>query len=140
MFASKVTKQVVFEDGGSVVIRKLNHSALDRAREAKSSKGARSLRDFGGEVLKVLRSDEYTALQEKKAEDPNAVREARYASFDRGVVLVAGIVSWNADVKLTPEAIEDLDEGTADTIFKEIVDLSLPPLDPKVAAVKEGNA
>jgi hypothetical protein len=140
MFASKVTREVTLDGGERVVIRKLNHASLDRAREAQSSKGARSLRDFGGEIVKVLRSEEFVELKTKKAEDPDAPRKARYAAFDRGVVLTAGIQSWTAEVKLSAEAIQDLDDATAQRLHEEIIDLSLPPLDPKAAEEKEKNA
>lgn len=131
MFASMVQKEVVLADGERVVIRKLNHATLDRARDARSSKGARSLRDFGGEIVSVLRSEEFGQLKAKREEDPNAPRLARYNAFDRGIVLVAGIKSWTSSEKLTPEAVEDLDEPSAQKIFEEIVDLSLGPLNQK---------
>jgi hypothetical protein len=139
MFASKIVREMSV-DGETVVIRKLNHAVLERARDAKSAKGARSLRDFGGEVLKVLQSNEYGELKAKKEEDPNAPRVARYNSFDRTIVLSAGIVSWTAGVNLSADTIEDLDEATAQTLYEAIVDLSLPPLDPKVAEAQEKNA
>ncbi len=131
-FASKVQKEVVLPDNERVVIRKLNHTVLDMARQRKSSQGARSLRDFGGEIVQVLRSEEFGQIKAKKAEDPDAPRQARYNSFDRGLVLQAGIVSWTYEgVKVAPEAIEDLTEQDAQVLYEEIVDLSLPPLDLK---------
>lgn len=135
MFASRVTKDVELDGGERVVIRKLNHSALERARDARSSAGAKSLRDFGGDILRVLRSEEFTEIQQKRAQDETVEsrRLARYAAFDRNVVLQAGIVSWTADVKVTPEAIGDLEEPIAQRLHEEIVDLSLPALDPKQA-------
>lgn len=140
MFASKVTKEVVLDGGERVVIRKLNHAALDRAREVRSSAGAKSLRDFGGEILKVMRSEEFSQLKQARDESPEAAKAGRYAAFDRNVVLQAGIVSWTAEVKLSAEAIDDLDEPSAQKLHEEIVDLSLPPLDPKKAEELAKNA
>ena len=130
-FASKVTQEVVLSDNERVVIRKLNHTTLDRAREVQSSKGARSLRDFGGDIVKVLRSEEFSDLKAKKAEDPDAPRKARYNAFARGVTLPAGIVSWTYQDAPTAELIEDLDDESAQKLHEAIVDLALPPLDPK---------
>lgn len=138
-FASKVTVEITLPDNERVTVRKLNYTVLDRAREVKSSQGAKSLRDFGGEIVKVLRSEEFTEIKAKKAEDPDAPRKARYNSFDRGTVLLAGITSWTYPEKVTPENIQDLDDESAQAIHEAIVDHSLPAIDPKVAAEKEKN-
>lgn len=141
MFASKVTDAVVLDGGERVTIRKLNHSALDLAREARSSRGAKSLRDFGGDILRVLRSEEFVDMKKAREEaGPEALRAARYAAFDRSVVLQAGIQSWTSEVKVTPEAIDDLDEPSAQKIHEAIVDLSLPPIDPAKAEAQAKNA
>lgn len=140
MFASKVTKEVELDGGERVTVRKLSYAALDRARDARSSAGARSLRDFGGDIVKVLRSDEFTQVKKEREEKPEALKAARYAAFDRGTVLQAGIVSWTADVKLSPEAIEDLDEPSAQKLHEAIIDESLPSLDVKAAEAQGKTA
>jgi len=139
MFASQVTKAVQVGDV-EVVIRKLSGRSLDKARDAKQIASATQIRAFGGDVLKALRDDTVTLAVESlrsKAEDAEAKRKAIYASVDRDTVLTQGIVSWNASRKLTPEAIADLDEDSANALHEAIMDLSLPPKD--VVEAIEGN-
>jgi len=134
MFASKITKEVEVGDE-RVTVRKLSYAALDRAREVRARDGAVSLRNYGGELVKVFRSEEFAEAKAKQAADPRA---ARYNAFDRGTVLVAGIASWTVG-DVTPERIGDLDDESAQLIFEAIVDLSLPPLDLRAVEAARKN-
>lgn len=130
MFASQVKKTIEFEDG-SVIIRKLSWRTLERARQARSGEMAAAARSYGGDVIKALRSETLDELAKKVAEkraDPEERRKARYAEYDRGTLLVAGIESWPYG-ELNPERIDLLDEEQAERLHQELVDLSLGPLE-----------
>lgn len=140
MFASRVKKQVEFEDG-SVTIRKLSYHSLEKAREARTAVQAASMRNFGGDVLKALRNEDLGEVAKRVAEQkpgPKEQAKARYAEYDRDSVLVAAIDSWTyGDV--TPKAIYDLEEERAARLHREILDLSLPPLESAAAEEQQKN-
>ena len=140
MFASRVTKNVVLNDGDfevTVTIQKLSARALEKAREARTISQAAPLRAMGGEILRAVRDesslDEASkALKAKRATLEGAKKE-RYDAHDRALVLQAGIVRWASSMpdlkRLSPDAIDDLDEESAQKLHEEIIDLSLPPID-----------
>lgn len=149
MFASKVTDKVEINDGEDVVvvvIRKLSASSLKKAAEAKQIEVGAFARNMGKDMLSIIR-EESAAREQKKAEavtpetekTPEQKREERYSSFDRDFVLKAGIQSWTASTKLSPAAIEDLDEEAADKLHRRIVDLSLPLIDPAEAEAAQAK-
>lgn len=138
MFASRVTKDVVLNDGDldvTVTIQKLSARALEKAREAKTISQAAPLRAMGGDILKAVRSesmDEAAASLRAKRATIEGAKKERYDAHDRFTVLQAGIVRWRgADLPpVSPKSVEDLDEDSAQRLHEEIVDLSLPPIDP----------
>jgi hypothetical protein len=67
-------------------------------------------------------------------------KQIRNGVYDLGTVLHAGIKSWPADAKVTREAVEALTQEDANELFIEILDLSLPPLDPAVVQEERKNA
>lgn len=139
MFASQTTKVVEFPDG-AVTIQKLSWRSLEKARQARASDQAAGLRNIGGDILKALRSEAIEDLSKQlkaKSASADERRLARYADFDRGTLLQSGIKAWTyGEVK--PELIEQLPEEDAERLHHEILDLSLPPLDP-VKADAEGK-
>ena len=140
MFASSITKQIEIEDGvekGTVTIRKLSARSLDKAREARQLAVMGVATKFGPELMKSFRE----AAAEKREAAPEGVGaptvDARYGEFDRTLVLTQGVASWTFIVPLTA-GLEDLDEGAAELLFHEIIDLSYPA---KAAAEQiENNA
>ena len=142
MFASQITKEVVLDGDERVTVRKLSALTLDRARAARQADQAKTLRNYGGELLKAIRSESLDDVAEAVAArraDPAARRKAHYDEFDRETVLNAGIVSWTADRKVNPESIGDLDEPSAQKLHEEIVDLS-NPFDADAAREAEGKS
>jgi len=142
MFASQIQKEVVLEGDERVTIRKLSALTLDKARAAKQADQAKVLRNYGGDLLKAIRSDsleDVAAAVAAKRADPVVQRAAHYDEFDREVVLNAGIVSWTSDRKVNPESVGDLDEPSAQKLHEAIVDLSVP-FDPEMAADLEGKS
>jgi len=139
MFAQQ--KDTVEFPDGSVTIRKLSWKSLEKAKEAQSITAATSLRAYGGDLMKALRSDtvnEAAKLHaEKKASQSEQVK-ARYAEYDREAVLSKGIDSWSYG-ELNPERILELEEETADKLHRAILDLSLPPIDKEAAEVIQGK-
>jgi hypothetical protein len=128
MFASVITSVVTVGDE-RVNVRKLSARTLGEARDARQAAQAKTLRNYGGDLLKAIRSESLDAAAQKIAEaklDEAAARRARYDEFDRAVVLGAGITSWSCDRPLNSESISDLDQEASDKIFEAIVDLSIP--------------
>lgn len=142
MFASNVKKQVEIQDGEtlvSVTIKKLSARILVKASETRQQASMKASKELGGELIEVFRKDaqQKADAADKDAEDPTPEeklkalkekREAQYALYDRDEILMKGIDSWTAPVK-REEGIEDLDEETSEKLHREILDLSLPPLD-----------
>lgn len=136
MFASRVKKKVELKDGDDVVyvtIRKLSASSLEKASDVAQGASLASLRAMGPEVAKALRETE----KDKPEVKPEISAKKRYAAYDRSTVLRAGVESWTAKEKL-PGALDDLDEDAANTLHREIVDLSAPAA--AVLEAAEGNA
>ncbi len=140
MFASKITKDVVViaEQGAEerVTIRKLSAIILGRARDARQASQAKTLRNYGGELLLAIRQGTLDEVAKKQAEAQaiEAKRTSRYDDYDPETTLNAGIVSWTVG-KVTPEAIADLDEPTAKILHEAIIDLSVP-FDPEAEQAK----
>lgn len=151
MFASRITKNVEIQDGDDVVIvtvQKLSGRSLQKAKEAKSAAQLSALRGASKEMLAMFRSPELEAAAAQiaakrgaEASDSKAREQARYDQFDRECVLNAGIVRWSCEdkIKLSPEAIGDLDEDAAQRLHAEILTLSLPPLDPSAIEAELGK-
>lgn len=134
MFASGVKLDVEVGDGITVVIRKLSAAKLQNARDAKQVVAAQTLRSFGGDVLKAIRSDK----SEPVALTPEAAAAAKYTPYDHQSVLRSGIESWSHERALTQEAIEDLDEARAELLVRAIIDLSVPDAVVAAAATSKG--
>ena len=126
MFASRITATVSLADDHSVTIRKLSATTLDKARDARSADQAKTLRNYGGDILKAIRSEEVNTAAAAKPEVKVDAKVAHYATFDRELVLNAGIVSWTVPEKVNPDNVSDLDEPSAKAIFEAIIDLSSP--------------
>jgi hypothetical protein len=56
--------------------------------------------------------------KEERERNPSAVDAA---TLDRKVMLNAGIASWSSDQKVDEESVADLNEFTAEWLFREIV-------------------
>jgi len=131
MFASDTKRDVPVGDV-TVTVRKLSGRSLEKASEAQSISAATVTRSFGPEVMKVLR--------EGRAEQTPEQRTAsRYQAYDRQSVLVAGIMRWTSPVPLA-QGIDDLDEESAELLFRAILDLSLPAIDPEAVKAAEKKA
>ena len=141
MFASRVTKDVTIsgEDGSDdviVTIQKLSARSLDNAQTQRHIALGQTARGLGADVLQTIRDIPDKVETEKT---PEELRTARYGSYDRDSVLISGIVRWTAEITLD-KGVGDLDEETATTLFHEILDLSLPPVDPKEAEERQGKS
>ena len=137
-YVKNVNTDITLSDGATVTIRKLSARSLERASDARQIGVAESMRKMGGDVLKSLRELEQPKKEEPKKLDPEAAKKARYASYDRGTVLVAGIVRWSyGEVETDP--LSQVDEQAAEEIHEAILDYSLPPLDPEEHEAERGK-
>lgn len=130
MFASRVKKTVTITDGDEtvdVVIRKLSARSLDAAEEAAQARAIKKSRDAGGELVKAFRE---TATV--RPADAAARTLSRYRAYDPDTIVRAGVESWTSKVPVET-GVQDLDEEAREKLHREILDISLPPLDPAEA-------
>jgi len=124
MFASRTKKQIAVSDEdveGTVTIRKLSARSLEKAREAKQLSVVQLSTKFGPDIMKMYRE----AAKERGEVVPTDPNVIRYAQYERELVLTQGVESWTFPEKLE-EGLADLDESTAELLFREIIDLSDP--------------
>jgi len=125
MFSSRTTKAIQTPTTPSyvVTIRQLSGRAKERAQQASLAKAAAMIQSFGGATI-------FAEIQKLGGEE--SVRQSGDADpasgFDLQQVLVDGIVSWTADEPVEPETIADLEDETADLLFREILRLSRVPV------------
>lgn len=126
MFASKVKKTLtILDDEGKEIpvnIRKLSRRALHAAAMARQEAVAALARTMGAEAIKAYQEGKAARQETEKTLDP---AEARFQSYDVETVLAEGIESWGNPTPVK-EGIADLDEDTADLIFREVIILSVP--------------
>ena len=141
MFASDVTKEIITpsEPSYTVTIRRLSGRKLQRAHMATMREAGAVVADVGGkevfDTLKAMGGEE--SARKRSAEEVPADRR-----FDRTQVLRDGIVSWSAERQVDKAAIDDLEQETADMLFREILTLSrvtLTAADVHAAEEQEGN-
>jgi hypothetical protein len=142
IFASRVRKPFDVASGGATlagIVQKLSFKSLEKARTANTIAQALPLRAMGGELIRTINSpalDEAVRKLEEEMRSKKADPEAaHYGQYDLEETLVAGLVSWDAEVALSRDAVADLDEGIAKAVRKIIVDLSDPYV-PDVEAPK----
>jgi len=99
------------EPGEWVEIKKLPWGLLEGARQKRTDVVIERTRAWGAEMFEMLRgvqSSDVTA-----AADPTN-------EYDRGFLLRHAVQAWSYDAEL-PDAVEELEEETADWLAKEIV-------------------
>jgi len=130
MFASRITGTVQVGDV-VVTIAKLSWKKLREASEANTENQLATARAVGPEMMRAFREMGETA------KDEAAKPGDRYKGYDREKVLLAGIRSWTAPEKVTPDTVGDLETAAADEIFRAIIDLSVP--EKEVAEAQRGE-
>jgi hypothetical protein len=142
MFASSVIDTVAIGDV-IVTIRKLSWKSLEKASDVKTDRDLAATSKMGQiaaqSIREVQQARAAATVELSPEEQVKRQREARYRNYDRDLIIRAGVKSWTAEPKL-PAALEDLDEETAEVLYRAIVDLSLPALDPKVEEEARKNA
>jgi len=129
MFASRIKKTVTLQDGEetvTVIIRKLSHNSLEKASDVRQGTVAKMARQYGAEMMTSLK--DYTPPKPEETKAPVDAKKSRYSGYDRSTVLLSGVESWSVPVKLSSQSLDDLDEETAQMLFEEILELSLPPV------------
>lgn len=132
MFASQITDTVRVGEA-TVTIQALSWKTLGRATDAVSETFSTAVSRLPEAVATKLMDKE----SPKPAEDVKP--ERAYGSYDRAIVLQAGIKSFGVEgKKVSAEAIADLKEEVAEQLHRAILDISLP--DPKDEEEKEKNS
>ena len=136
MHSKGITKKLdhPHEPGEWVTIRKVSSGYLDQAREAFARRSSRQIKEMGGlaSLPSFTRCPKCGGQQEEghecnpldvfakeeRAKGPSAVDAT---TLDRKVMLNAAIASWSSKQEVNEESVADLDEFTADWLFREIV-------------------
>jgi hypothetical protein len=137
MFANKIKKIVTVKDGDeevAVTIRKLSARSLDKAQLAKQAQVAGTARNLGPDMVDAFQK---AAARDEavKVVDP---AEARFNSYDREATLIAGIDSWDVPGISVADGVPELDEETAEFLFRAIIELSVPT--PEEAEAAQGKS
>lgn len=127
LIGNVITKlEIPHEVGEWVEVRKLNHKTLAKAAALRSEAGIQSMKTLGAELLTALRQ----AREEVK--EALAAPEVSVDTYDRDLVLQAGVVRWSYPVEPTPDTLGELDEVTARWLHREIVTRSVAPPSPEL--------
>lgn len=101
------------EPGEWVTIKKLPWGLLDGAREARTRSVIERAKVMGPELMASLRdAGNREDVQQALADEVN--------EYDRGFLLRHGVAEWSYE-EAPADAVEDLDEVTADWLAREIV-------------------
>jgi hypothetical protein len=127
VFTSMVTavREVPGDPGQQVTIRKLAPRHLAAARKASQLSALANLKEMGGPVfikeVQAMRDAAPTAVADATTADPLLL-------FDAATVIECGVIAWSYPQVVGREAIEDLDDATAEWLAREILRLAKPAL------------
>jgi hypothetical protein len=119
MFAAKITKTFDY-DGGSITVRKLSALQLEECSTARQFAVSRNVKAMGPEILTALRAASSANPTPKVEETP----EQRWTSYDRMTAIRLGVTAWSFG-PVSDELVDDLDENAVETIFREVMTLSV---------------
>lgn len=120
MLTSRIVKQVEIphEEGEWMRLRMLPGKKLQEAIDEKQRRALLEMKALGGDVIAAIKALNPAEKAEAKASaDP-------ITQYDEDTILRAGIIAWSYDDKVTPQAIDDLDETTRGWVVREILALS----------------
>jgi len=119
-----LTSKIVSDDlpipgcpGEWMRFRALGGSALRAARDEKSRRTLRNIREIGGEIYREMQAMPREDVATTLASDP-------LGQYEIDVLLSAGIVAWSLDEKINPKSIADLSEDVQEWAAREILKLS----------------
>ena len=121
MLTGKIVKQVEIphEPGEWMRFKMLSGKTLERSREVRFSRLAEMYSHVGKREREEVET-EPEAEAEAKVETP----EERLAGHDVDTVLRAGIAAWSYPDRLTPQAIDELDDATRKWAAAKILTLT----------------
>ena len=107
---SRLTEQVAIphEPGEWMKFRALSWRDLQAAREAQMARALREVAGLSPQAFEFL-------------ENQTEQQGASVGQFDQTVMLRSGIAAWSYGEPVSPEAVDRLDQRTADWAFAEIV-------------------
>lgn len=129
-----VKVQIPHEPGHWLELRRLSWKQLKAARKKQEQEDRQEAKDLGAEFIKALSSGNSVDIE--KAEAAIEARRWRADQFDRELVLRRGVAAWSYDVKLDPDALDQLDEQTAEWAVGQIIAMSRPQTE---AELKNGS-
>jgi hypothetical protein len=117
MFAAQITKPVTIGDN-TYTIRKLSWRSLENAQQ-KQLDNYVAMQARLGSLSAKLDEAAATAKPSDRKSEPEL---DKYAMFDKGTVLTAGVKAVNGEGKVN---VDELTKGSSDVLFREIINLSL---------------
>jgi hypothetical protein len=112
--------EIPHEPGETMTLRILPWKKLQEAAREQQTVAIHRMRDMGGELAATIQK-----ARQEQAQSAQPVEADPLLDYDRATLLRAGIVGWTYEVPVSPEAIDDLDEVTADWAAREILRPSL---------------
>lgn len=109
--------EIPHEPGQHMTLRPLSWWHKQKASDAQTDSVIARVKTMGTDVMKELRGAESRSDVQAAQADP-------LGSYDRALVLEFGIVEWSYEEKLSPEAIKDLDDKTAEEAARRILVIS----------------
>ena len=136
MHTKGLTKRLAHprEEGEWVTIRKVSSGYLEVAREVFSRRTSRNIKEMGGlgglgnfkrcpkcggQLEDGHECNPLDVFAKEEREKGPAAVDA--TTLDRKTMLNAAITSWSAEMEVNEESVADLDEFSADWLFREIV-------------------
>jgi len=132
IFASQVTQVVSYPGapGSEIVIRKLAPKDLAKAARASQKRALDDLLEVGGtEALKALKAFETERPKTDDDAPSGPVAEPNpLDGYDLGTLVLRGVKSWNFEVPVSAESVDDLDEDALTWLATAVLKLSKPSL------------
>lgn len=130
MLTSRIVKQVDIpgEEGEWLKLRMLSGKKLEEAREVQVDRQLAIFRKMGREGVEAIKGMTVEQAEATLKADP-------LAEYDIDVLLRSGILAWSyreedgTPIKVTPQAIEELDEPVRKWAAGELLRMSLPTED-----------
>lgn len=120
MLTTKATPRqeaIPHEPGEWMKFRRLPWPILLAAEQQRSRAAISSIAEMGSEVRDLMKD----TTQRAEIVQAAAKEKDPADTYDRAIILRAGIVEWSYGDEVTSEMVDDLDEQTADWAFRAIL-------------------
>ena len=119
--ASKLSTETIDleHEDATITIRPVSWLVMREARDARVRRAIRPFVELPPESIAALQSPPKNGAAPKDDED-----DEQPDVYDREVLLLASIIEWSYEEPVSPERILDLDEVTAEIVYRRAVALN----------------